>query len=251
MYYLTYGERSSRSVLLVHGLCATAESCFSKIVGPLVEAGYYVVLPEVDGHSEHAPGDYVSLARCCDAIEAYVESELGGSLWCLGGFSMGATFAVELAGRGHLDVGRLFLDAPVLTPLGVWAPLFTYLFCRGTQLLEDGQRVPEPLLAACMGRGNRSVIEMLYPRTSQITVRNACRDLFHYRVPDGLLAYRRPVECWRGSEEPYPRRSIELLRGYVPQLQERVFPRMGHGQWLHEHSSEYVAGLLGFLDGGA
>lgn len=250
MNYLTYGDPAGRAVMLVHGLCATAESCFGAVVAPLVGAGYRVILPEVDGHSDRVPGDFVSLAAACDDIEAYVERELSGSLWCLGGFSMGATFAVEVVGRGHLDIDRLFLDAAVLTPLGLASPLFTWLFCQGTAWLEEGRPVPEPLLAMVMGKGNRSVAEMLYPRTSQATIRNACRDLFDYHMPEGLLAYRRPVEFWRGSREPYPARSAELLRRYLPQMQERVFPDLGHGQLLHEHPREYAEGLLAFLGEG-
>lgn len=247
MDYLTFGDPAGKTVMLVHGVCATAESCFGSLVQPLTDAGYRVVLPEVDGHSDRVRGDFVSLAAACDDIEGYVEAELGSSLWCLGGFSMGATFAVELAGRGRLHVDRLFLDAAVLTPLGALSPVFTTLFCLGTKWLEEGRPVPDALLAQVMGKGNRSVVEMLYPRTSQATVRNACRDLYHYRLPEGLAGYRGPVEFWRGSKEPYPKRSAELLRGYLPQMVERVYPDMGHGQWLHEHPRQYAEGLLGFL----
>lgn len=247
MNYLTYGPDGDRTVMLVHGLCATAESCYGAIVPALVGAGYRVVLVEVDGHSDRVRGDYVSLAAACDGIEAYVRGELGGSLWCLGGFSMGATLAVELVGRRTLCVGRLFLDAAVLTPLGPLAPVFTTLFCQGTRWLEEGRPVPDALLAMVMGEGNHSVVEMFYPRTSQVTVRNACRDLFHYHLPAGLSAYAGPVEFWRGSKEPFPARSAELLRPLLPQMRERVFPGMGHGQWLHEHPTEYAEGLLAFL----
>lgn len=247
MNYLTYGRHGGRIVMLVHGLCATAESCYGAIVPALVDAGYRVVLVEVDGHSDRVRGDYVSLAAVCDDIEAHVMQEFGGSLWCLGGFSMGATFAVELAGRGALRIDRLFLDAAVLTPLGPLSPVFTTLFCQGTRWLEEGRAVPDALLAMVMGEGNRSVVEMLYPRTSQVTVRNACRDLFHYQLPAGLSSYAGPVEFWRGSKEPFPARSAELLRPLLPQLRERVLPGMGHGQWLHEHPQQYAEDLLAFL----
>lgn len=247
MNYLEYGPEDGKAVMLVHGLCSTAEQCYGPIVGPLVEAGYRVVLVEVDGHSDRVPGDLVSLPACCRDIEEYVDRNLDGRLHCLGGFSMGATMAVEIVGRGNLDIGRAYPDAPLTLQLGWRAPVFEFLFMYGTKWLERGWPVPKPLLASVMGKGNVSVVEMLYPRTSLRTIRNACDYLYHYDVPRGLACFKGPFKVVHGDREPYPTRSVELLRAYLPQLEENVYPGLGHGQQLHEHPQEYAQELLEFL----
>lgn len=247
MNYLSYGDGADRTVLLIHGLCSTAELCYGPIVRPFVQEGYRVVLVEVDGHSDRVPTELTSLAESCDDIESYVERELAGELWCLGGFSMGATMAVELAGRGRIRVNRLFLDAPLTLHLGFRSPWYTFLFSHGTKWLQDGRPVPKPLLAMVMGEGNTSVVEMLYPRVSQASIKNACKWLYSYDIPEGLRSFAGPVLGVHGSREPYPTKSLDALRAYLPQLQEHVYPDLGHGQQLHENPGAYASELLGFL----
>ena len=37
------------------------------------------------------------------------------------------------------------------------------------------------------------------------------------------------------------KKSAALLKKYLPTMTERVFPDMGHCQFLHEHPEEYAA----------
>ena len=59
--------------------------------------------------------------------------------------------------------------------------------------------------------------------------------------------YKKPIIFWHGSNEPYPVKSVRLLKRYLPQLKERVFDNMGHGQMLNEHPSEYAKLVLDFM----
>lgn len=250
MNYLSYGNADDPTVLLIHGLASTAETCYAPVVPALVGAGWHVVLAEVDGHGGAADTELVSLDACCADVERFVARELGGRLRCLGGFSMGASMAVKLAGRANVRPDRLFLDAALVGGVGAWAGPFTALFTGGVAALEAGLPVPRPLLDACMGKGNTAVIDMLWPQTSLATVRNACRDLYRDDIPAALAGYTGPVAFWRGSNEPFPARSAQILReGYLPQLEETAFERLGHGQWLHEHPGAYARGLIEFLAG--
>lgn len=52
----------------------------------------------------------------------------------------------------------------------------------------------------------------------------------------------------RGSQEAYPKKSAALLKEYVPTMTERVFPKMGHCQFLHEHPEKYAALLDRYMN---
>lgn len=54
--------------------------CYEPILKRL--SGYYVILAEVDGHSERT-GELVSLEKNCDEIEDYIVDNLSGNLYCL------------------------------------------------------------------------------------------------------------------------------------------------------------------------
>jgi len=73
--------------------------------------------------------------------------------------------------------------------------------------------------------------------------KNACREVYAYRISVNLRNTASRVEFWRGSREVYPKKGAALLREHIPAMTERVFPDMGHCQFLHEHPEEYAVRL--------
>ena len=78
---------------------------------------------------------------------------------------------------------------------------FSWLFPTGVIRIRDGKWVPRFIIEKLMGKGNRSVIEMLYPGISSATLHNACRDVYAYQIPEGLKKTESEVTYWRGSNE--------------------------------------------------
>lgn len=95
MNFLCFGDKSKKSILFIHGMASTAMLCYEPILKRLSD--YYVILAEVDGHSERT-SELVSLEKDCNEIEDYIMDNLSGNLYCLSGFSMGATMVVEIIG---------------------------------------------------------------------------------------------------------------------------------------------------------
>lgn len=62
-----------------------------------------------------------------------------------------------------------------------------------------------------MGKGNNSVIEMLYRDVTAETIINACEFVYKYSIPEGLQNYRNPVLFLRGERESYPKKSAAIL----------------------------------------
>lgn len=244
MNFLCFGTKSRRSILFIHGMASTAMLCYEPILKYLSD--YYVILAEVDGHSERT-GGLSSLTENCDEIERYVMDQLSGRLDCLSGFSMGAAMAVEIIGRGTIHVAKTHLDGAILAQMGWLAKPYTFAFCKAIQRLQRGKAVPKCLMDAMMGKDNNSVVEMLYPEVTADTIKNACDFLFRYSIPETIRDYKGPVLLWRGSNERYPRKSAALLKGYLPDLMDVELEHMGHGQYLHEHSGEYAARLVEYL----
>lgn len=244
MNFLCFGNKSNQTVLFIHGMASTAMLCYGPILKHLSD--YYVILAEVDGHSEQT-GELVSLGQNCDEIERYVFEHLSGRLYCLSGFSMGATMAVEIIGRGNIDVAKTHLDAAFLIKMGLLTKPYEYAFCKAIKRLQNGKTVPKFLMDAVMGRDNNSVVEMLYRNVTANTVKSACEFIYGYRIPETIRSYQGTVLFWRGSNERYPRQSAALLKQYLPDLIDVEIEDMGHGQYLHEHSDEYADRLIEYL----
>ena len=246
MNFITFGNRNNKSILFIHGLASTADLCFKPLLPYFQD--YFVIFCELDGHYGTDPKDLTSLEETVDSIESYILNEMGGSIYGLCGFSMGATIAVELIGRGNISASRVLLDAAITAELGLMAMPFTYAFIIGASRIKNKKPIPKFLLDKIMGKDNLSVIEMMYPQISKNTIKNACKFIYHYKPPKNLSKFSNPVMFWRGSEEPIPSKSEKILREYLPQMETEVFEGMGHGQFLHEYSQEYAEKLKIFLE---
>lgn len=244
MNFLCFGDKNNQSILFIHGMASTAMLCYEPILKMLPD--YHVILAEVDGHSERT-GELVSVEDGCDEIEHYILDNLSGNLYCLSGFSMGATMAVEVIGRGNVNVAKTHLDAAFLTKMGLLTRPYEYIFCKAIKRIQNGKAIPKFMMDAVMGRDNRSIIEMLYQNITPNTIKRACEFVYRYSIPENIRNYKGTVLFWRGSNEQYPRKSAALLKKYLPAMIDVEIEHMGHGQYLHEHSDEYASKLIEYL----
>ena len=244
MNFLCFGNKNNPSILFIHGMASTATLCY----GPILKqfSDYYVILAEVDGHSQQT-SKLVSLEKNCDEIEQYITNNLSGHLYCLSGFSMGATMAVEIIGRGNINVAKTHLDSAFLIKMGLLTKPYEYAFCKAIKRIQNGKAIPKFMMDAAIGKDNNSVIEMLYPNITADTIKTACEFVYKYNIPERIRSYKGTVLFWRGSNEQYPRKNAALLKKYLPDLIDIEIAHMGHGQYLHEHSDEYASKLIEYL----
>ena len=239
MRFVMMGSEAYPTLLFIPGLSATAESCFGK-VGRLLQNRWHVVLCELDGHYDGSPA-FRGIDDACAQIEAYVMEKHGGRIRGMIGLSLGGTIAVSVLSRGRIQIERTVLDAAFCVDMGILKDCYAWFFPKGVARVRDGKYVPGFLIELFMGRGNRSMTQMVYPGITIETCRNACRDVYSYRISDKLSNTSSMVEFWRGSREPYPAKGAALLKKHLPTMTERVLPNMGHCQFLHEHPKEYAA----------
>jgi len=239
MRFITMGSEAFPTLLFIPDLSATAESCYGK-VGRYLQDQWHVVLCELDGYYEGSPA-FKSIDTECEQIETYVLEKHSGRIRGMIGLSLGGTIAVSVLSRGNIQIERTVLDAAFCVDMGILKGCYGWFFPKGVSRVRDRKYVPGFLIDLFMGRKNRSMVEMIYPRITAETCRSACRDVYSYRISNKLKNTSSAVAFWRGSREAYPKKSAALLKKYLPTMTERVFPDMGHCQFLHEHPAEYAA----------
>lgn len=238
MIFDTYGNKTLPSLMLIHGMANTAQSCYGRIV-PLLDE-YHVILCEVDGHTDKEAGLFISLEDCCEKIEKYVAQNLEGKLYGLSGFSMGATIAVELMARNKIQIEKAILDAAFCVKMGLLTPIYTSAFCWAINKIKSGKPIPPILIENVMGKGNLGIVNTFYKNIEIQSIKNVCRDIYRYEISGKISDFSGEVTFWHGSNESYPEKTAKLLKSYLPQMQVEVFEEMGHGQFLNEHPEEYA-----------
>jgi len=245
MNVLEYGKENGKSILFVHGMASTALLCYEPLLAYLKD--YHVILVELDGHSDTVNDTFTTIDQQCEEIEAWVNTHMNGTVDCLSGFSLGAAICVRLLERRNISAGKVLLDAPFTVHMGMKRFVFRPLFSKGILLMQKNVWIPKSVIYSMMGEGNDSSREILNQTVSQKSLRNACTEVYTYRIRKSLAAYENPVFVWYGEYEPYPKQSAELLKTYLPQLVTEEFPHMGHGQFLHEHPHAYAEKLIEFI----
>ena len=113
MVFHTYGNKENQAVILLHGMLTPyqiwdeAASYFSN--------RYYVIVPELDGHTEKEKSTFISVEDEVNKLIEYIRQELNGKVYLLAGLSMGGRIAAELAKSDAVSIEYLVLDgAPLM-----------------------------------------------------------------------------------------------------------------------------------------
>ena len=116
MRFIEKGDLNCPTLMFIHGLSATAESCYGKVSDVLKEQ-WHIILCEIDGHY---PGSvpFSTIDSTCKEIEAYVIDHYDGKIYGMIGLSLGGAIAVSLLARRKIEVTRTILDAAYCMDMG-------------------------------------------------------------------------------------------------------------------------------------
>lgn len=118
MEFHTFGNKENRAVVLIHGML-TPWQIWKRAAETFAEK-YYVVVPELDAHTEDVKSSFISIEDEAQKICGYIKRELGGEVFLLAGLSMGGRIAAVTAGKPDIRISRLVLDgAPLLKTNGI------------------------------------------------------------------------------------------------------------------------------------
>lgn len=119
MEFHTFGNQDNDVMMLIHGMLTPwqiwedAVEYFSKM--------YYVIVPELDGHSQDKTSVFESLEREAEQVRDYILHNFEGYIHILCGLSLGGRIAATVAGMLGITVDYLVLDgAPLFKMPGVF-----------------------------------------------------------------------------------------------------------------------------------
>lgn len=98
--------------------------------------------------------------------------------------------AVEIIGRGNVNVAKTHLDAAFLIQMGLLTKPYEYMFCKAIKQIQSGKAIPKFIMDAVMGKDNNSILEMLYLNITSNTVKNACEFVYRYNIPENIRVTR-------------------------------------------------------------
>ena len=118
MVFHTYGNKKNKAVVLIHGML-TPYQIWNKTIEEFAES-HYVIVPELDGHTEDETSEFKSVEDEARKIAEYLTKELNGEVYLLAGISMGGRIVSEVAKNTGLRIENLVIDgAPLMKVNGI------------------------------------------------------------------------------------------------------------------------------------
>ena len=115
MKFHTVGNESGKIIVLIHGMLNPWQIWMD--VANAFSEEYYVVIPELDAHTQEEPSHFISVEDEAAKIHDYLIQNFDGELYMLCGLSMGGRIAAALAGLQGISTEYLILDGAPLFPV--------------------------------------------------------------------------------------------------------------------------------------
>ncbi len=89
----------------------------------ILQNEYYVIVPVIDGHGEDGQTTFESISVCADKVIQYIESNLDGQIFCIGGLSIGAQIAVDILSKKADIAEKAIIESCLIYPMKFAAAL--------------------------------------------------------------------------------------------------------------------------------
>ena len=155
MIFHTFGDKANKAIILVHGMLNPWQIWTDAI--EKFKEKYYVIVPELDGHTQSEKSAFLSADDEAAKITEYIKNELGGEVFLLAGLSMGGRIAATAAKSKDIKNDNLVLDGAPLTNInGLLKTVFKKNYkaiiekskARDPKILESAKRdfLPEKMI---------------------------------------------------------------------------------------------------------
>ena len=242
MQYVEYGAHNSQTVILLHG--GGLSWWNYREVTQLLADKYHVVLPALDGHAD-SDAPFTSIEDNAARLIAYIDKHHGGSVYAVGGLSLGGQIAVEMLTQ-RSDICRFaLLESALVKPSKLTHALIKPTFGMSYGLIK--QKWFAKMQAAYLGIP-QTLFDDYYQDTCKISKEDMIAFLesnSSYSIKPALHNNQAKAHIVFGSKEQSSiRTSGKLLNRMIPDSTLEVLPEYRHGELSLNHPQAYAQMLL-------
>ena len=239
-----FGCGHEKTVLLLHG--GGLSWWNYREAAEYLGQDFHVVLPILDGHAD-ADQPFTSIEDNAAEIVAYIRTHLGGSVFALGGLSLGGQVLLEMLAQAGDLCEHALIESAMARPSRVTAALIRPIFGCSYPLVK------QEWFARLQFRSlhiKEDLFEPYFRDTARITKEDMIAFLeasASYAPKEALRHTAANVHIVCGGRETRGiRKSAEILGELIPHSSVRVLPGMVHGDFSINHAREYAEMIRSF-----
>lgn len=246
MIFKEFGDRQNKTVILLHGGGLSWWSC--QPAAEKLQDTYHVVTPVIDGHGEDGGTLFLSIEDSAEKLIRYIDAELGGKVYAIGGLSLGAQITVEVLSRRSDIAEYAVIESALVFPLKLsvmteWTFKISYgaISNRWFSKMQAASLCVPP---EQFERYYEDSIKMTKQSLINMTKSNAA-----YALKDSFAATKAKALIIVGSKElGVMRRSAEKLRTALPGSTIYIAQDRKHGETSLVYTAAYTSLIRKFLE---
>ncbi|MBQ1771915.1 MAG: alpha/beta hydrolase [Clostridia bacterium] len=242
MNTVEFGQENREVVILIHGGGLSWWNFRQE--AELLSGSYHVVLPILDGHAGSDEA-FISIEENADRIIAFIESRFGGSVFLIGGLSLGAQILLEILSKRHDICRHAIVESASVIPSRTTNTLIAPAVLLSYSLIQKEwfSRMQFRYL-----RIRNDLFDDYYRDTSKITKTSMIAFLranTAYDMKPGLAKCRAQIRIVVGGREDRRMlRSAEKMHRLLRCSVLEIKKGMRHGEYCVNHPEQYVKDLL-------
>ncbi|MDD3212563.1 MAG: alpha/beta hydrolase [Eubacteriales bacterium] len=248
MRYREFGDPTKPTVVLLHG--AGLSWWAYRDVIPLLQRDYRIILPSIDGYGDAADQPFESIQASARGLIGDLRERCRGSVFAVGGLSLGAQIAVEAIAQAPELARCAVLESALVCPIPGTEALTVPLTGMSYGLLK--RRWFARLQAKALFVPDDQFEEYFRDslKITRQTLVNTLRSNGAYTVPEGLAHTKAKTLIIVGEKEVRAeRQSARVLEQTIHGSRLFIAPGMKHGELSLRRPEEYVQLLTGFFNG--
>lgn len=231
MFFHTFGDKENKAVILVHGVLCPWQ-IWTDVIEKFKEK-YYVIVPELDGHTQSEQSTFKSVDDEAAIVTEYIRNELGGKVFLLAGLSMGGRIAATAAKSKDIKIDNLVLDGAPLTNInGLMKAVFKKNYkviiakskARDPKILESAKKdfLPEKMIPYYL-----NVADNMEEQSIVNMIDTAFSDFDFSRYPDEMRILF--MHGTKGNEQVSRKCALKMKKAN-PQTEIRCFEGFAHAE---------------------
>ncbi len=250
MIFHTFGDREKPAMLLIHGVLCPWQM-WDEVIAHYRER-YFLIVPELDGHTQDVVTRFHSVEEEAEIIERYLSLCGIGALDTVCGLSMGGRIAAMLWKNGRVRIGNLVIDGGPLVAAGGFVSRMVRNFyvdivekCRkrDAKTIENSKRnfLPEKYTEAFL---------RLVDKMEEDTIVNVCGSVCGGGFPTDLPTDGMRILYLYGtkSNEMLSKKSAKLIRRHYRGVRLVKCKGMMHAELLCFHPQDWLKLVDEFLN---
>lgn len=238
MKYKEYGKGNQKAILLLHGGGLSWWSY--REAAQILQDDYHVILPILDGHAG-SDRSFTTIEDNAAEIIDFIRSDLGGSVYLLGGLSLGAQVALEMLSQQGDICEYAIIESATVIPSRV-----THELIRPSIACSYGL-IKQKWFARLQFRSLKIKNELYddyYRDTCSITKEDMIAFLranTSYTLKESLKNTNPDVRIYYGEKEIRGiKQSAQRIKELLPNASVSELSGMVHGEFSINHAADYV-----------